>query len=113
MSGRGETFGEIAALVTHATTRTGTLRAKQSEPRLLLLDEPSLGLAPVVVQMMFRTLAEIRKQGLTVLIVEQNVQRTLRLADRAYVLEQGRIVLTGTGAELMQDPQVRKAYLAL
>ena len=88
-------------------------RALMSEPRLLLLDEPSLGLAPVVVQMMFRTIAEIRKQGLTVLIVEQNVQRTLRLADRAYVLEQGRIVLTGTGAELMQDPQVRKAYLAL
>ena len=88
-------------------------RALMSEPRLLLLDEPSLGLAPVVVQMVFRTIAEIRKQGLTVLIVEQNVQRTLRLADRAYVLEQGRIVLTGSGAELMQDPQVRKAYLAL
>ena len=88
-------------------------RALMSEPRLLLLDEPSLGLAPVVVQMVFRTIVEIRKQGLTVLIVEQNVQRTLRLADRAYVLEQGRIVLTGSGAELMQDPQVRKAYLAL
>lgn len=88
-------------------------RALMSEPRLLLLDEPSLGLAPVVVQMVFRTIAEIRKQGVTVLIVEQNVQRTLRLADRAYVLEQGRIVLTGSGAELMQDPQVRKAYLAL
>ncbi len=88
-------------------------RALMSEPRLLLLDEPSLGLAPVVVQMVFRTIAEIRKQGVTVLVVEQNVQRTLRLADRAYVLEQGRIVLTGSGAELMQDPQVRKAYLAL
>jgi len=88
-------------------------RALMSEPRLLLLDEPSLGLAPVVVQMVFRTIAEIRKHGVTVLIVEQNVKRTLRLADRAYVLEQGRIVLTGSGAELMQDPQVRKAYLAL
>jgi branched-chain amino acid transport system ATP-binding protein len=88
-------------------------RALMSEPRLLLLDEPSLGLAPVVVQMVFRTIAEIRKHGVTVLIVEQNVKRTLRLADRAYVLEQGRIVLTGSGAELMQDHQVRKAYLAL
>ena len=88
-------------------------RALMSEPKLLLLDEPSLGLAPVVVQMMFRTIAEIGKQGITVLMVEQNVQRTLRLADRAYVLEQGRIVLEGTGAALMQDPQVRKAYLAL
>src|SRR5712692_3053782 len=88
-------------------------RALMSEPRLLLLDEPSLGLSPMVVQMVFRTIAEIRKHGVTVLIVEQNVQRTLRLADRAYVLEQGRIVLTGSGAELMQDHQVRKAYLAL
>jgi branched-chain amino acid transport system ATP-binding protein len=88
-------------------------RALMSEPRLLLLDETSLGLAPLVVQMVFRTIAEIRKQRVTVLIVEQNVQRTLRLADRAYVLEQGRSVLTGSGAELMQDPQVRKAYLAL
>jgi len=86
-------------------------RALMSEPRLLLLDEPSLGLAPVVVQMVFRTIAEIRKQGLTVLIVEQNVQRTLRLADRAYVLELGRITLEGTGAALLADPHVRAAYL--
>ncbi|GAC1550015.1 MAG: ABC transporter ATP-binding protein [Myxococcales bacterium] len=88
-------------------------RALMSEPRLLILDEPSLGLAPVIVSSMFKTIAEIRKEGMTVLLVEQNVHRTLRMADRAYVLEQGRITLSGTGRALLADPQVKKAYLAL
>jgi branched-chain amino acid transport system ATP-binding protein len=88
-------------------------RALMSEPRLLLLDEPSLGLAPVVTSAVFETIAAIRKLGMTVLIVEQNVRQTLRMADRAYVLESGRIVIEGTGAELLENERVRKAYLAL
>jgi len=88
-------------------------RALMSEPRLLILDEPSLGLAPVVVGQVFRTIAEIRKLGMTILLVEQNVQKTLRMADRAYVLESGRVTLTGTGSELLGNDLVRKAYLAL
>src|SRR5712692_4354539 len=88
-------------------------RALMSEPRLLILDEPSLGLAPVVVAAVFRTIAEIRKKGLTVFLVEQNVQRTLRLASHAFVLEQGRVTLEGTGRALLDDDQVKKAYLAL
>ena len=88
-------------------------RALMSEPRLLALDEPSLGLAPVVVSAVFRAIAEIRKRGVTILLVEQNVQKTLRLADRGYVLESGSVSLTGTGAELLGNALVRKAYLAL
>jgi branched-chain amino acid transport system ATP-binding protein len=88
-------------------------RALMSEPRLLILDEPSLGLAPVVVAAVVRTIAEIRKKGLTVFLVEQNVQRTLRLASHVFVLEQGRVTLEGTGRALLDDDQVKKAYLAL
>jgi branched-chain amino acid transport system ATP-binding protein len=88
-------------------------RALMSEPRLLVLDEPSLGLAPIVVSAVFRAIAEIRKRGLTVLLVEQNVHKSLRLADRGYVLESGRVSLTGTGVELLQNALVRKAYLAM
>ena len=88
-------------------------RALMSEPRLLALDEPSLGLAPVVVSAVFRAIAEIRNRGMTILLVEQNVQKTLRLADRGYVLESGRVSLAGTGAELLGNGLVRKAYLAL
>jgi branched-chain amino acid transport system ATP-binding protein len=84
-----------------------------SEPRLLILDEPSLGLAPVVVGAVFRTIAAIQKEGLTVFLVEQNVRRTLRLASRAFVLEQGRVTLSGTGRAMLDDVQVKKAYLAL
>jgi branched-chain amino acid transport system ATP-binding protein len=88
-------------------------RALMSEPRLLVLDEPSLGLAPVIVSQVFRTISQIRARGVTIRLVEQNVQRTLRMADRAYVLESGRVTLTGTGAELLGNDLVRKAYLAL
>jgi branched-chain amino acid transport system ATP-binding protein len=88
-------------------------RALMSEPQLLIVDELSLGLAPVVAKGLFRTLAEIRTQGVTVLLVEQNVQQSLRLADRAYVLESGRMVLDGPSAALLENEDVRKAYLAL
>ncbi|MBC7338061.1 MAG: ATP-binding cassette domain-containing protein, partial [Clostridia bacterium] len=86
-------------------------RALMSSPRLLLLDEPSLGLAPLLVRAIFQTIREINEQGVTILLVEQNVRAALRLAHRAYVLETGRLALEGTAEELRQDPRVRKAYL--
>ncbi len=86
-------------------------RALMAKPRLLLLDEPSMGLAPIIVQDIFRTLRRINADGLTILLVEQNVRQALKVADRAYVLETGRIVLQGTGAELLAEPRVQQAYL--
>lgn len=88
-------------------------RVMMSRPRLLLLDEPSLGLAPIIVERIFETIDEINAQGTTVLLVEQNAQLALAMADRAYVLETGHIVLEGTGEELLEDPAVRKAYLGI
>ena len=86
-------------------------RALMVTPKMLLLDEPSLGLAPLLVQQIFATIAEINRQGTVVLLVEQNANLALRMADRAYVLEAGRIALEGTGAELLANDAVRKAYL--
>ena len=86
-------------------------RALLAEPRVLLLDEPSLGLAPMMVATVFALLAELKKAGTTMLVVEQNALRALRLADRAYVLDLGRIGLTGTGDALLQDDGVGRAYL--
>ena len=86
-------------------------RALMSAPRLLLLDEPSLGLAPLIVADIFRTVRLLREQGLTILLVEQMAKQALRIADRAYVLDRGRVVLTGTGSQLQRDPQVSAAYL--
>ena len=88
-------------------------RALMSQPRLLLLDEPSLGLAPKMAEQLFDTVRTIRADGVTVFIVEQDVHSTLELADRAYVLETGAIVLSGTGAALLDSPMVRQAYLGL
>ena len=82
-----------------------------TEPQLLIVDELSLGLAPVVAKELFRTLSEIRAHGVTVLLVEQNVQQSLRLADRAYVLESGKMVLDGPSGALLQNEDVRRAYL--
>ena len=82
-----------------------------SEPRLLLLDEPSLGLAPLIIADIFRSIRALRQAGLTILLVEQMAKQALAVADRAYVLETGRITLEGTGAELLKDPAVRAAYL--
>jgi branched-chain amino acid transport system ATP-binding protein len=87
-------------------------RALMARPKLLLVDEPSAGLAPVLVQQVFRALREIHAAGTTVLLVEQNVPLSLRLAQRAYVIELGRVTLEGTGEQLLADPHVREAYLA-
>jgi branched-chain amino acid transport system ATP-binding protein len=86
-------------------------RALMAKPRVLLLDEPSMGLAPIIVQDIFRTLREINKNGLTIFLVEQNVRQALKIADRAYVIETGRIVLSGSGQELLGNPKVQDAYL--
>ena len=86
-------------------------RALMAKPRILLLDEPSMGLAPIIVQDIFRTLREINQQGLTLFLVEQNVRQALKIADRAYVIETGRIVLSGSGQELLGNPKVQDAYL--
>ena len=86
-------------------------RALMARPRVLLLDEPSMGLAPIVVQGIFRTLREINADGLTIFLVEQNVRQALKIAERAYVLENGQIVLEGGGRELLDEPRVQEAYL--
>jgi branched-chain amino acid transport system ATP-binding protein len=86
-------------------------RALMARPKLLLLDEPSMGLAPVLVELIFETIARIREQGTTVLLVEQNALAALEVADRAYVLESGSLKLHGTAAELADDPEVVQAYL--
>ena len=86
-------------------------RALMSRPKLLMLDEPSMGLAPLLVEQIFAIIRELHQAGTTILLVEQNAQAALSVADRAYVLETGRISLTGTGAELMASDKVREAYL--
>ncbi|MCZ7436447.1 ABC transporter ATP-binding protein [Micromonospora sp. WMMC241] len=88
-------------------------RALMSRPKLLLLDEPSMGLAPMLIQQIFTIITEINQQGTTVLLVEQNAQQALARAHRAYVLETGRIVKSGTGADLLHDPSVKEAYLGV
>jgi branched-chain amino acid transport system ATP-binding protein len=88
-------------------------RALMSRPKLLLLDEPSMGLAPMLIQQIFDIVVEINQQGTTVLLVEQNAQQALSRAHRAYVLETGRIVKSGTGSELLHDPAVKDAYLGV
>lgn len=86
-------------------------RAMMSRPRILLLDEPSMGLAPLLVQEIFSIIRDINKAGTTILLVEQNASMALQIASRAYVMETGSIVLSGTGAELMQSDDIKKAYL--
>jgi branched-chain amino acid transport system ATP-binding protein len=86
-------------------------RALMSEPKLLLLDEPSLGLAPLIIRDIFNTIRALRETGLTILLVEQMANQALGVADRAYVLETGRITLQGKGCDLLNDPKVRAAYL--
>jgi branched-chain amino acid transport system ATP-binding protein len=88
-------------------------RGLMANPKLLLLDEPSLGLAPLLVKSIFEIITEINRQGVTILLVEQNVYQSLRIAHRAYVLETGRVVLTGTGEELLGNEHVRKAFLGM
>ena len=86
-------------------------RALMSHPKLMMLDEPSMGLAPIIVDQVFGIIKELHKSGTTILLVEQNARKALQIADRAYVLETGSITLEGTGAELAKSDEVRKAYL--
>jgi branched-chain amino acid transport system ATP-binding protein len=86
-------------------------RALMSRPRLLMMDEPSMGIAPILVARIFEAVRQLRAEGMTILLVEQNARAALRLSDRAYVMETGRITLSGSGAELLQDRRVQEAYL--
>ncbi len=88
-------------------------RALMARPKLLLLDEPSMGLAPILVDQIFSIVAGLKRQGITVLLVEQNAYAALAIADRGYVLETGRISHSGTGRELLNDTRVREAYLGV
>ena len=117
-------FGLFPRLRERASQAAGTLsggeqqmlaigRALMARPRLLMLDEPSLGLAPIVVKEIFRIVGEINRTGTTVLLVEQNTRQALGLSRRGYVLENGRIVLAGTGAELLGNEHVKRAYLGM
>jgi branched-chain amino acid transport system ATP-binding protein len=107
-----ERFGQAAGTLSGGEQQMLAIaRALMSAPRLLLLDEPSLGLAPLMVEQVFRIIDDLRAQGLTMLLVEQNVHHALDSADRAYVMETGRITLEGPAAELRQDPRVERSYL--
>ncbi|HRP21170.1 MAG TPA: ABC transporter ATP-binding protein [Alicycliphilus sp.] len=120
--GMEHVFRLFPRLKDRASQRAGTMsggeqqmlaigRALMSKPRLLLLDEPTLGLAPLIIAQIFEIIQAIRAQGVTVFLVEQNANRALSIADRGYVLETGRLVLEDTGANLLINPEVRKAYL--
>ena len=88
-------------------------RSLMSNPKLLMLDEPSLGLAPILVEKILDTISDINERGMTILMVEQNVQEALQIAHRAYVLDEGRITATGTGRELMKDTRIKETYLGM
>jgi branched-chain amino acid transport system ATP-binding protein len=88
-------------------------RATMSEPSLLILDEPSLGLSPIVVQQMFALIETLYKQGVTILLVEQNIHQALKVADYGFVLKTGELAMQGTGAELIADPEIQKAYMGV
>jgi branched-chain amino acid transport system ATP-binding protein len=118
----GKVFSIFPILETRFNQLGGTLsggeqqmlaigRALMSKPKLLMMDEPSLGLAPLVVADVFKTIQKIRSEGVTIFLVEQNANAALRIADYAYLLETGKIVLQGTGSELLHNPKVRQAYL--
>jgi branched-chain amino acid transport system ATP-binding protein len=88
-------------------------RSLMSDPKLLILDEPSMGLAPMMVEKIIDTIDEINENGVTILLVEQNIQEALEIAHRAYVLEEGKISKTGTGSELIRDPRIKETYLGM
>ena len=119
-----EMYQTFPALAEKRTETAGTLsggqqqmlaiaRALMTRPKLMLLDEPSMGLAPVLVEQIFSIIAGLKARGLTILLVEQNANAALGIADRAYVIETGRIVMSGSGRELSDDPRVRHAYLGI
>ena len=86
-------------------------RALMGHPKVLLLDEPSLGLAPIVAHMVFKSIAKLRDEGMTIFLVEQNARAALNISDRAYVMETGKIIMEGASAELLNHNQIRRAYL--
>lgn len=88
-------------------------RAMMAEPRLLILDEPSLGLSPLLVEEMFGLIQQLNKEGLSIFLVEQNVMQSLEIADRAYVIENGQVVISGPADTLIDDPELKKSYLGL
>jgi branched-chain amino acid transport system ATP-binding protein len=119
-----EVFGLLPVLAERRNQSAGSMsggeqqmlaigRALMARPRVLLLDEPTEGLAPIYVKLLFDLIVDLRSKGLTIVIVEQNVQHVLRTADRAYVLENGRIVMEGDGRALLNDERLKKAYLGL
>jgi branched-chain amino acid transport system ATP-binding protein len=109
-----ERYGQAAGTLSGGEQQMLAIgRCLMGEPELVMFDEPSLGLAPAVVQTVLQTIRDLNRQGLTCVLVEQNVAVSLKLASRAYVLENGRITLSGTGAELLADDRVRKAYLGM
>jgi len=109
-----ERRGQIASSLSGGEQQMVALgRALMANPRLLLLDEPSLGLAPKIVLEVFRAIQQIRRKGTPILIVEQNVRQTLELADRGYVLENGRMALSGAGSDLLHNEHIRNAYLGV
>jgi branched-chain amino acid transport system ATP-binding protein len=110
----GERAGQLAGTLSGGEQQLLAIgRALVQRPKLLMLDEPSMGLAPRMVAVVFELVARIRAAGVSVLLVEQNVRQALALADRGYVLENGRVVLEGPGAELIEHPRVKRAYLGL
>jgi branched-chain amino acid transport system ATP-binding protein len=121
---RDRVFAIFPRLRDRLAQRAGTLsggeqqmlaigRGLMAEPRLIILDEPSLGLSPLLVEELFGLIAQLRAEGLSVLLVEQNVVESLAVAQRAYILEQGRFALSGTAAEIAADPQLKRAYLGM
>jgi branched-chain amino acid transport system ATP-binding protein len=109
----GQRRGQIGATLSGGEQQMLAMgRALMGQPRLLMLDEPSLGLAPIVVGEIFDVIRELHRQGVTILLVEQNVHQALAVADRAYVLETGRITLSGTGEQLRANPEIEQAYLS-
>jgi len=107
-----ERFGQTAGTLSGGEQQMLAIaRGLMADPRVLLLDEPSMGLAPMLVQRIFDTVQEIRKQGVAILLVEQNAFQALQIADYGYVMESGQLVLEGAGADLLANPQVKEAYL--
>ena len=125
---RRENFARVAEIFPHLRERSGQLagtlsggeqqmlaigRALMAEPTLLILDEPSLGLSPILVEEMFALIEQLHQQGLSILLVEQNVFQSLEIANRAYVLENGTVALAGAAADLVYDEGLRKTYLGM
>jgi branched-chain amino acid transport system ATP-binding protein len=109
-----ERFGQLAGTLSGGEQQMLAIgRAMMAEPRLLILDEPSLGLSPLLVEEMFALIQSLNKEGLAIFLVEQNVMQSLEIADRAYVMENGSIVLSGAAADLIDDPALKKSYLGL